>query len=280
VVDRGPIAGLVLAAALLALMLTAVLLTGCGSAPVAEGAGTTTTTAPPEVVVPIPNTACLTCHTDFAQKTAKEDKLVFSHDLHLQQRITCVTCHAAVGHEGTQLPSQSTCDACHGLPMPHPDIWDKTHGKTVDAQGTKTCAGCHNVYVWCEQCHGVQMPHPAGWQKTHGTVARPQLETCRTCHQPDFCLQCHPVQMPHPSNWTANHGADVQAKGSSVCQSCHKPDFCSSCHGMPMPHPADWGTTHQDMAKKKPGECVLCHDQKDCDACHQIHQTHTQGGGS
>jgi hypothetical protein len=258
------------------MLVGALALAGCGGS--AEGAATTTTTT--AMVVPIPNDACLTCHADLPQKTATEDKLVFSHDLHLQQRITCVTCHATVGHAGTQMPSQATCDGCHGVPMPHPAGWPTAHGKTVDEKGNGVCAGCHNIYVQCEQCHGVQMPHPADWRATHGAVARPQLETCRQCHQKDFCLQCHPVEMPHPLDWTANHGEAVQQKGSVACTSCHTPDFCSSCHGMQMPHPADWGTSHQQMATKKPGECTLCHDEKDCAACHEIHKTHTQGGGA
>jgi hypothetical protein len=120
---------------LLLMLVGALAVAGCEGS--AGGATTTTTTA--LMVVPLPNDACLACHTDLAQKTANEDKVVFSHDLHLRQRITCVTCHATVGHAGTQMPSQATCDGCHGMAMPHPTGWAKDHGKTVDQKGNRAC---------------------------------------------------------------------------------------------------------------------------------------------
>ena len=66
-------------------LLVALMLAGCGSS--AQGAGTTTTTTT-QTVVPIPNSACLRCHSNFVQSTAGENKLVFSHEMHLQQQIT------------------------------------------------------------------------------------------------------------------------------------------------------------------------------------------------
>jgi Cytochrome c3 len=260
-----------------ALVALGLLLAGCGSAG-DESAATTTTTA--KAVIPIANDACLTCHTDFQTVTAGEDSKVFSHALHLAQKIECSTCHQVVGHDGQPVPPRQVCDDCHGIAMPHPSGFGTSHGALVKEEGGEVCARCHNVYLHCQECHGIQMPHPEQWTEKHGEIAYPQMQVCTRCHEKSFCLTCHPVEMPHPNDWTTGHGSVVVEKGSQVCVTCHEPELCTSCHGMPMPHPADWGTTHQTAAKEKPGECTLCHEQADCDACHEIHATHGTGGGS
>ena len=271
---RGRAIGLGLAGSLVLLLLV---LTGCGGDGGDTAAGSTTTTL---LVVPLKNETCLGCHKDFEQVTANEDQKEFSHDLHLRQRLDCVTCHKTVGHDGTTKPEAAVCDECHGLTMPHPADYVKTHGKDVDQAGTDTCDNCHNIYLHCQECHGLQMPHPAGWKTKHGDIATPEMETCRQCHEKQFCLSCHPVEMPHPQNWTTTHGRATAEKGSATCTMCHEASDCTACHGLPMPHPSDWGTTHPDAAAKDRENCLLCHDQQDCDDCHAIHQTHGKGGGA
>jgi len=262
---------------LLGLALVVGLAFGCGGGGSEVGEATATT----QFVAPIADETCLSCHDDFLASREHEDKRQFSHDLHVAQRISCSTCHTAVGHSGVALPGPEACDACHGIQMPHPQGFGTSHGKAVVESGSdEVCRRCHNVYLRCQTCHGVQMPHPEEWTGKHGEIAFPRLKVCSTCHQSSFCLTCHPVQMPHPDDWTTTHGLPVLEKGSVVCSSCHEPDLCTACHGMPMPHPSDWGTSHPDTARQKRDECVLCHTEKDCLACHVIHQTHGRGGGA
>jgi hypothetical protein len=258
---------------LLALML---LLLGCGGAEDGQQAQSTTTST--ELVLPISNEACLSCHEDFEQRTADEDRKEFSHELHLAQLISCETCHAPLGHTGAPLPDSQVCDDCHGVPMPHPEGYETSHGAEVVANGDEACANCHNIYLHCQTCHGVQMPHPDQWEQKHGEIAWPEMQTCSTCHETEFCLTCHPVEMPHPQDWTKTHGLPVVEQGSDMCTACHEPELCTSCHGMAMPHPDDWGTQHPQVAQEKREECMICHVQEDCDVCHEIHQTHGQGG--
>ncbi len=263
----------------LALVVAAIALIGCGGADSGTGENGSTTTT--EFVMPISNDSCLSCHEGFLESREGEDPQVFSHTLHLQQRILCSTCHAGVGHGGAPLPERQVCDACHGVDMPHPAGYGTAHGADVTAAGSdQACHTCHNVYLHCQRCHGVQMPHPAEWQAKHGDIAYPSLQTCATCHQPSFCLSCHPVVMPHPKEWTSTHGLPVLEQGSVMCTSCHQPSLCIACHGMSMPHPSDWGTSHQIAAQEKRGECMLCHAEDDCTACHEIHGTHGKGGGA
>lgn len=259
------------------LLLAMFLLLGCGAPedPGVPRAETTTTSGP---VLPIKNEACLSCHQDFEARTKDEDVKVFSHKLHLAQRLACQRCHQPIGHTGSPLPDEKVCEECHGIEMPHPQDYVKAHGRQVDEQGDQICARCHNVYLHCQTCHGVQMPHPDAWTEKHGDIAWPQMQICSTCHEKSFCLTCHPVEMPHPGDWTRTHGLAVQEKSSQVCTACHQPELCTSCHGMPMPHPDNWGTAHPDVAKEKRAECLLCHDEADCASCHEIHQTHGKGG--
>lgn len=254
-------------------------LIGCGDAePGAGESGTTTTT---EFVLPISDESCLSCHVDFLAGRSGEDDKVFSHSLHVQQRIMCSSCHAGVGHGGAPIPERAVCDECHGIEMPHPGNYQVSHGEDVTSTGSdQVCRACHNVYLHCQTCHGLQMPHPAEWKAKHGDIAYPQMQTCATCHLDTFCLTCHPVAMPHPPEWTKTHGWPVLEQGSVMCTSCHEPKLCVACHGMSMPHPSDWGTSHKVTARDMRPECMLCHDEEDCVACHEIHQTHGKGGGS
>ena len=279
-VDRsGRAIGLALAAGCVVL-LSLLFVSGCGGGSGDASAATTTTTQAP---LPLKNDTCLGCHKDFLAKTASENQKVFSHNLHVAQRIACVTCHQDIGHGGAALPDNKVCRDCHGMDMPHPAGFQKTHGNLVDKQGAKMCERCHNVTLHCQECHGLQMPHPAEWRSKHGAIARPEMDFCVRCHEKSFCLTCHPVEMPHPLNWTATHGLTVNAKGSTTCTMCHKPDYCVSCHGLPMPHPMNWGTEHGKEAAKSAKDkenCLLCHTQVDCDKCHAIHKSHGKGGGA
>ena len=263
---------------LLGLLMVLALAVGCGGSGSDVEAATTTTT---QLAIKISDDTCLSCHEDFLASRSGEDIKKFSHSLHVQQRISCSTCHSAVGHSGVAIPGRESCDACHGIEMPHPQGFDKSHGKAVTEAGSdEVCRTCHNVYLHCQTCHGLQMPHPDDWVGKHGEIAFPRLKVCSTCHEPSFCLSCHPVEMPHPADWTATHGLPVLEKGSAMCATCHEPDLCAACHGMPMPHPSDWGESHKEVARQKRDECVLCHTEKDCLVCHVIHQTHGRGGGS
>jgi hypothetical protein len=274
-----------LACAFVTLMLA---LVACGSPLGAQDSTTTSTTMTSAEVTKslqagllIPNSVCLTCHTDFAATTAGEDPRVFSHDRHLSQGIPCITCHAGAGHGGVLPPPNApVCAACHGMPMPHPLNFSTTHGAAVAQYGTAVCARCHYNDLFCVECHGLQMPHPVDWQQTHGAQATAEPDVCLRCHDSRFCARCHGAGVPHPANWISSHGAAaLLERGTESCTTCHAPEYCTPCHGTPMPHPADWGKTHGAAAQAGDGPCLVCHSRADCDNCHTLHKTHVSGGG-
>jgi hypothetical protein len=99
--------------------------------------------------------------------------------------------------------SQKTCDACHGIRMPHTgsfmvagharaaaiDIWDN---------GGRVCRKCHyKGHRPCSQCHAAFPSHPASFRLLHRSGD--PITGC-TCHEWDpkargmtFCQLCHPV---------------------------------------------------------------------------------------
>jgi hypothetical protein len=138
--------------------------------------------------------ACSRCHIGdpaIAARTPDETGTLTATALVENPR--CDGCHA----------SQKSCDACHGIRMPHTrsfmaagharaaaiDIWDN---------GGRTCRKCHyKGRRPCTQCHSAFPSHPPVFKSTH--QAGDALTGC-TCHEWDakargmtFCELCHPT---------------------------------------------------------------------------------------
>ena len=133
-----------------------------------------------------PFKTCQICHPDFMQKPGTAGDLVFSHKTHLDQSVSCATCHPSpLGHFGRPTPMMTTCLSCHqGETAPNdcknchrkldqiaPGLGKQVVHLDPDAKTRHTCAKCHDVNVWCEKCHGVAMPHPPAWPQIHGGYA-------------------------------------------------------------------------------------------------------------
>jgi hypothetical protein len=140
----------------------------------------------------------------------------------------CFACH-----EGRKAPKDceychSNLDQIapgYGEPMVH---------LVIDPAQKATCAKCHDVGTFCVDCHGLDIPHPVDWLKTHGQLGLNQSDVCAKCHQSRdsrFCVTCHGLEMPHPQYWYTEH-ATVAAQDSKACNLCHEdaPVFCDSCH--------------------------------------------------
>lgn len=112
----------------------------------------------------------------------------------------CVVCH----------PSDY-CVHCHGLVIPHPVSFARTHG---EASKTAACDSCHSRTRFCDVCHGIQMPHPAGFLQAHSKSATGGLQDprCLTCHDATDCEACH-VAHVHPA------GPGIPSPGTLVGKS-------------------------------------------------------------
>ncbi len=246
--------------------------------------------AAPREVGGEPFRTCEACHPDYMEQPGTAGDLVFSHPVHIDQDIECVTCHEPpLGHFETPAPMMMACLSCHeGETAPNqcanchrkldeiaPGIDEPAVHLNPDPATRKTCEKCHDVQVWCEQCHGLIMPHPATWKKEHGEVALTQSDTCVKCHQskdPTFCIDCHGVEMPHPAFWYSSHG-DVAEANPDSCEGCHPPvlDLCNRCHHAgyePTPQWPDGPEHAAAVAAKGVEACLVCHEQSFCDECH------------
>lgn len=147
--------------------------------------------------------ACFACHGSPAQPKASAD---------------CALCHPK-GYEPR--PASHRAKA-----------WTARHGKVARAD-LKQCEMCH-AKATCDACHGVEMPHPMGWAKTgHAAVARQDSRVCERCHggQPNLCTMCHHQAFdPKKGTWLEQHSADAAASGVAFCLDCHTPLDCVRCH--------------------------------------------------
>ncbi len=105
----------------------------------------------------------------------------------------------------------------------------------------KNCRGCHDMKT-CNACHGLEMPHPSGWVPGHARPGFTQKDICFRCHPGSkavipygYCNQCHRFPGPHgPSReWIKKHGlaAAKEIRGIKNCRLCHTNErFCDLCH--------------------------------------------------
>lgn len=101
-----------------------------------------------------------------------------------------------------------------------------------------SCDMCHVRAQFCDGCHGVSMPHPAGFTKTHGSVGKKSPVVCANCHAKgqktaagtEFCNGCHHKGSDPKRPWLAQHGEVAKATGDTPCFTCHTPTFCPECH--------------------------------------------------
>ena len=234
------------------------------------------------------STACSTCHVETAEPYTKlvaaKRELVFSHDRHIKDGVTCETCHAGIlSKEDSKpgvLPSMETCNTCHDgskassecatchtdirfiLPKDHSADWIRQHHLTVASQGDANCIMCHSQ-ASCQECH-----EGGSLEKFKGQ------NDFRTARSPSGVSngRSQVLQSVHKLDYLFTHRFDSKAK-TKDCQTCHETEsFCQQCHSgndkvsMPAWHSvagfavANTGGTHTILAKKDLENCVTCHD--------------------
>ncbi|MBN2404162.1 MAG: hypothetical protein JXE06_01125 [Coriobacteriia bacterium] len=122
---------------------------------------------------------CSTCHTGDPGATPVFERIYTSTEL---PQPTCGGCH-----------SEESCDACHGIRMPHSQAFiEGEHAKDAGFYRKEVCWNCH-LKTDCGACHGdFDNSHPGDFFQTHKTLSRES--TCNTCHrnhEGPFCDRCH-----------------------------------------------------------------------------------------
>ncbi|MEN6430553.1 MAG: hypothetical protein ABFC80_06895 [Coriobacteriales bacterium] len=144
---------------------------------------------------------------------------------------TCATCHPS----DFELKPENHVVA--GFYQPGGD--SSGHWKLKE-QRPGYCRTCHLESEFCSDCHGLEMPHPKDFVKTHGDVGRKSPKVCAKCHAKGeqardavsmrFCNSCHHKDADPTRDWIPQHFEEVQKNGAEACFECHDPTYCAKCH--------------------------------------------------
>lgn len=249
-----------------------------------------------------PPASCGTCHPGFDPTVRKEPakldfpsaNIRFTHKVHLDRKVDCVTCHGDMTKVNLatrqQLPKMATCLECH------------------DGKGAPNeCTTCHlkeaSGRLQLDFSSGILRPmqgdplgmdHGPRFEFSHGSRASVSRQTCSQCHSDSYCQKCHDsLQKPlsvHPNDYITLHPLQARAD-SPRCESCHRfQSFCAACHervGVGMDadrslrprntkvHPdySTWvqvlGPQHHGIAASRDiRSCMSCHREETCLSCH------------
>lgn len=142
----------------------------------------------------------------------------------------CLRCH-----DGKK--ASAKCETCHPQGAEASIVVHKqTFGSPVQLPERPTCGGCHSQ-TKCDQCHGLRMPHPSPFSDplAHARLAafEGKERICYRCHTFTDCADCHQQFTGHgiDVNWKQEHKAYKHSDGDTYCLWCHETkNFCDVCH--------------------------------------------------
>lgn len=160
-------------------------------------------------------TPCESCH----HETAHANERVQASRMQV-----CLRCH-----NGNQASSE--CATCHiGDPGAH--TVSTRIFKQVEL-APPTCGGCHNEMT-CDACHGLRMPHSAEFLTgDHARQAAFDGRTlCWRCHVEADCTGgCHgSFDAGHGPGFKEAHKQYPWDSGCQTCHKAHEGSFCDRCH--------------------------------------------------
>lgn len=250
---------------------------------------------------------CTRLSARLSEHPADADRIHFSHALHANAKVPCLSCHEEIYDAKTLetrvLPAEAKCLECHKEKKQqnqcgfcHTDpAHPATFAKELPHLRLNHAEHIERVKEDCARCH-LKLPEPGAPES-----APPPMSTCTSCHEHAVeltagqCSPCHtdlkryalrPVSIfSHQGNFVATHGRDARAAGES-CAQCHDQTFCSDCHARtaPMPiearlpekvnadfiHRADYVSRHAIEARADESLCSRCHGESFCTTCHTL----------
>lgn len=143
----------------------------------------------------------------------------------------CIDCH-----DGTQ--ASSRCQTCHVEDPARSVRVDPTPVAKTRLAKPADCSGCHSVES-CDACHGIRLPHSEEFVKgghAYQAAFAQRKRACGSCHEGTWCLEtCHQggnwrdpwATWGHPAEWASRHAREAE----STCTNCHSDRFtCDYCH--------------------------------------------------
>jgi len=118
----------------------------------------------------------------------------------------------------------------------YPEVEEKAAGPILGpSSGVNSCYTCHQP-SFCTACHGMPIPHPAEFKKSHAETGYKQPAPCKRCHAPAAktnsasCNACHHKTPTPDAPFVSTHFTVVKSDGAEPCYACHEVFFCESCH--------------------------------------------------
>ena len=141
----------------------------------------------------VTSATCATCHTQDPRSTPRPSPTSLTYKaVPLPRSADCTDCH-----------DETSCDACHGIRLPHSaEFTAWSHARSAAFGGRALCLRCHTT-AGCQKCHnGMNAStvdaHPADWRTSHRT--QPSTSACE-CHwnrlpsagraTGAYCTVCH-----------------------------------------------------------------------------------------
>ena len=237
--------------------------------------------------------SCVDCHAALPGQLGVSQEQ-FSHDIHAQKGLTCVSCHGGdassddptramskkAGWKGTidrrQIPQ--LCGSCHSDPnymrRYDPSLrTDQLAQYRTSVHGQRLAAGDSQAAV-CTDCHSVHdLRAPNDPQST--VYATNVAKTCSRCHSDAHYMAGYKIPTDQYAKYiTSVHyqaltaGGDLSAPTCTTCHGNHGaappgiasvPQVCSTCHVFQAQMYEKSSHKAAFDAAKLPG-CVVCHE--------------------
>jgi hypothetical protein len=169
---------------------------------------------------------CFECHVDLGHRM---------RDSAAPGMSVCVRCHDDV-------IATAGCEVCHLGKNPWGDSIRRVFAPATLA-GLVECGDCHDQRP-CDSCHGLRMPHTEVFKAyDHARFSGfDKKKLCWRCHTVGDCAKCHETKQGiwgHGSGdtWKKQHATFPPGRRGCGCHAAHptvaKGDFCLACHEDP-----------------------------------------------
>lgn len=157
---------------------------------------------------------CFECHPDTGHAVDRP-----SRPSRMQ---VCLRCHDDLG-------APSACETCHVGDIGNQPVFSRIYRQTLLPE--PTCGGCHDESS-CDACHGLRMPHSKEFlEGEHARQSGFELKVlCWRCHTESDCGQCHGNWDSHGADFVTRHQSKPRDSACYGCHASHEGPFCDRCH--------------------------------------------------
>lgn len=209
----------------------------------------------------------------------KPDSMIFSHQVHSEMEVECLTCHNGIENSENDLnshvPSMTVCEECHeqvsdtgSCTMCHPDMTIKLESLHERPSNLTFSHKVHDeMEVECTTCHPDSQTSTVSSEiliPTNPFQNNEHTGLCAECHDiesPDDCLICH-SDVKNPSSLISTLTDLIFSHALHAEMEVE----CNTCHITILESDTIISSRIPDM-----NICTECHDEveSDCTLCHQ-----------